>query len=120
MAPENPFPIPTSDCYAVTDYIFNNPNEFNADPNRIILAGDSAGGNAVAVISQKLLAENKKMPKLQILIYPWMQMINSRLPSSLQYHGTGLMASFTHAKYAAWYLGKFINNYLGYLRKHSF
>jgi len=36
---------------------------------------DSAGGNAVAVVSQRLLAENLKQPKLQVLIYPWLQMV---------------------------------------------
>ena len=111
MAPENAFPTPTSDCYTVTEYIFNNANEFNADSNRIMLAGDSAGGNVVAVISQKLLAENKKMPKLQILIYPWLQMINSRLPSRIQYHDTGLMR-LPLSKFASWYLGKYNSCFL--------
>ncbi len=74
MAPENPYPAPTSDCYTVTKYVMESGNEFG-DTNRVILAGDSAGGNAVAVVSQRLLAENLKQPKLQVLIYPWLQMV---------------------------------------------
>lgn len=74
MVPEYPFPAPTDDCYAVTKYVLQSNDEFG-DTNRVILAGDSAGGNAVAVMTQKLQTENIKMPKLQVLIYPWMQMV---------------------------------------------
>ncbi len=45
------------------------------DTGRVILAGDSAGGNIVAVMAQRLLSENVNLPKLQVLIYPWMQMV---------------------------------------------
>lgn len=43
MAPEHPYPIPTSDCYEVTKYVFEHTNEFNVDPERIAIAGDSSG-----------------------------------------------------------------------------
>lgn len=43
MSPEYAFPIPTSDSYAVTSYVFKNAHSFNGDPDKIILAGDSAG-----------------------------------------------------------------------------
>jgi acetyl esterase len=66
---EYPFPIPTTDCYSVTKYIFENANEFNGDSNRIIMGGDSAGGNIVAVLTQKFLKEKRKLPKIQILMY---------------------------------------------------
>lgn len=69
MAPEHPFPLPTTDCYVVTKYVFENAlNEFKGDPDRIILAGDSAGGNVVAVLTQRFLREKRKLPKLQVLM----------------------------------------------------
>ena len=43
MAPENPYPIPTNDCFDVTKYIIEHPAEFNADVTKLVLAGDSAG-----------------------------------------------------------------------------
>jgi acetyl esterase/lipase len=74
----------------VTKYIFDNPNEFpQVDLSKIILAGDSAGGNAVAVVLQTLIAEQRTQPpKLQILIYPWLQMINLKLTSHMKYFNT--------------------------------
>jgi len=74
LAPQYPFPAPTTDCYAVTKYVMESGDEFG-DTNRVILAGDSAGGNIVAVMTQRLLAEKLKQPKLQVLIYPWLQMV---------------------------------------------
>ena len=74
MAPEHPFPAATDDCYSVTKYVLESSNEFG-NTDKVILAGDSAGGNAVAAVTQRLKVENMKMPKLQILIYPWLQMV---------------------------------------------
>ena len=85
MAPEHPYPASINDCYSVTKYVLESSNEFG-DSNRVILAGDSAGGNIVAVMTQKLMQEKINMPKLQILVYPWLQMFNNRLPSLLDLH----------------------------------
>ena len=74
MAPENPFPKPTEECYILTKYVLESKNEFG-NTNKVILAGDSAGGNCVAVMTQRLNEENVKQPILQILIYPWVQMV---------------------------------------------
>ena len=62
----------------------------------------------MAVVTQKLIAENRtQLPKLQILIYPWIQMINLKLPSHIKYFNTGLLSSFSSSpgKFIAWYLG---------------
>ena len=43
LAPEFPYPAAINDCYSVTNYILSNPNQFNADKDKFILAGDSSG-----------------------------------------------------------------------------
>ncbi len=43
LAPENKYPLPMMDCWIATEYIFNNPRDFEIDIDRVILAGDSAG-----------------------------------------------------------------------------
>lgn len=76
MAPEHPFPNPTDDCYALTKYVLQSKNEFG-NTNKVILAGDSAGGNAVAAVTQRLKAEKIKQPLAQVLIYPWTQLVRT-------------------------------------------
>ena len=59
----------------MTKYVLESGNEFG-DINRVILAGDSAGGNIVAVLTQRFNQENIKKTKLQVLIYPWTQLVS--------------------------------------------
>ena len=48
MAPDYPYPHSINDCYAATLYVIENCNELGGDISKFVLAGDSAGGNAVA------------------------------------------------------------------------
>jgi acetyl esterase len=48
MAPDYPYPQSINDCYAATLYVIENCNELGGDISKFVLAGDSAGGNAVA------------------------------------------------------------------------
>lgn len=43
MAPEHPFPTPTNDCFSVVKYVLENYKELKINPERLIIAGDSAG-----------------------------------------------------------------------------
>lgn len=70
LAPEHKFPAAADDSYAATKWIAEHASEFNGDPNRIALCGDSAGGNLVAVVS--LMARDRGGPRLifQAMVYP--------------------------------------------------
>jgi acetyl esterase/lipase len=70
LSPEARFPVALEQCYAATKYVAENGDALNVDPARIALAGDSAGGNFAAVISQ--LAKERGGPAiaLQVLINP--------------------------------------------------
>jgi acetyl esterase len=59
-----------NDCYAATSWIADNAGEFGTDAGRLVVAGDSAGGNLAAAVT--LLARARGGPKLaaQVLIYP--------------------------------------------------
>ena len=70
LAPEHKFPIPVEDCYYALTWVADNARDIGADPGRIAVGGDSAGGNLAAVIAQ--LAHERGGPRLafQLLIYP--------------------------------------------------
>lgn len=70
LAPEYKFPNGLEDCYCVAKALYLNKFILNADPDKITLIGDSAGGNLAAALS--LMARDRKefFPLKQILIYP--------------------------------------------------
>lgn len=70
LAPEHAFPAAVEDALAVVAWVEANAAEVGVDPNRIAVAGDSAGGNLAAVVAQ--LARDRKGPRIafQLLIYP--------------------------------------------------
>ena len=67
LAPEYPFPIGLKECYDVTKYFYSKDSFID---NKIVIMGDSAGGNIASVIS--IIASEKKEFKInkQILLYP--------------------------------------------------
>jgi acetyl esterase len=69
-APENKFPAAPEDCYAALLWAVDSAASIGADPSRIVVAGDSAGGNLAAVVT--LMAKDRQGPKIsyQVLMYP--------------------------------------------------
>ena len=70
LAPEHTFPAAPEDCYATAAYVAGHPERFGVDPGRIVVAGDSAGGNLAAVVA--IMARDRGGPALagQICLYP--------------------------------------------------
>lgn len=70
LAPEHKFPAAVDDCYAATSWAVAHAATLGADPARVAIGGDSAGGNLTAVVAQ--LAHDRKGPPLrfQLLVYP--------------------------------------------------
>ena len=69
-SPEAIYPTAINQCYAVLEYIKQNPLEFNINENKIAVAGDSAGGNMATVLALKAKQENGPHICLQALFYP--------------------------------------------------
>jgi len=51
LAPDNPFPAGLDDCYAVLRWTYQNAQSISGDPNRIAVAGTSAGANLAAALA---------------------------------------------------------------------
>src|SRR6476646_9622989 len=69
MGPEDRCPAAVDDSYAALQWIAANAAELGADPQRLVVAGDSAGGNLAAVVSQ-LARDGGPAIRFQLLIYP--------------------------------------------------
>ena len=70
LAPEHPFPAGLDDCYAGLLWTVEHAVEFGADPRRLGVMGESAGGNLAAVVA--LMARDAGAPIIahQALLYP--------------------------------------------------
>jgi acetyl esterase len=69
LAPEDKFPAAVDDAIAAFRFAAANPGALGADPARIAVGGDSAGGNLAAVVAQQT-ARDEIPPAFQLLIYP--------------------------------------------------
>ena len=70
LAPEHKFPAAVDDCIAAYRWIRSHGREIGADATRVAVAGDSAGGNLSAVVSQLAASGGIPVPTCQVLIYP--------------------------------------------------
>ena len=70
LAPEHIYPAAFDDCVTATRWIFDNSAMLEVDPDRFLLAGDSAGGNLAAATCIARRDRGHKMPAGQVLIYP--------------------------------------------------
>ncbi|MBU6318095.1 MAG: alpha/beta hydrolase [Alphaproteobacteria bacterium] len=69
-APEHPFPAAVEDALAAFDWALSNAADLGADPSRVGVGGDSAGGYLSAVLCQARKQAALAQPALQLLIYP--------------------------------------------------
>jgi acetyl esterase len=70
LAPEHKFPAGLDDCLTATRWAAAHAAELSADPARIMLAGDSAGGNMAAVTALRVRDEGGPALVGQMLLYP--------------------------------------------------
>ncbi|MGH8963671.1 MAG: alpha/beta hydrolase [Jatrophihabitantaceae bacterium] len=70
LAPEHPFPAAAEDAFAAVCWAAEHGEELRADPGRIAVAGESAGGNLAAVCALKARDTGAVRLALQILLAP--------------------------------------------------
>ena len=87
LAPEHKFPCSLEDAINAVKYVFENSKQIKFDKNKVVVCGDSAGGNLALIIS--ILSKEQKIPKIkgQILFYPWIDFTMSRPSMSIKLDG---------------------------------
>ena len=93
MAPEHRFPVASDDCLDAIRWIAAHTSNFGIDPAKLIIGGDSAGGNLAAVTTLRIRDEGGPALAGQMLIYPVTDDIAAGHPSYAEFaDGFGLTA----------------------------
>uniref|UniRef100_A0A915DW24 Alpha/beta hydrolase fold-3 domain-containing protein n=1 Tax=Ditylenchus dipsaci TaxID=166011 RepID=A0A915DW24_9BILA len=106
LSPEAKFPSAILECERVVQEIHDNKfKDYNIDPNRIALMGDSAGGNISAVLCQRALRQKRVLAKCQVLVYPVIHLLDTLSPAYRHYYSTYKGSSLLNPKsLIRWYL----------------
>jgi acetyl esterase len=70
LAPEHPAPAAALDAYGAFDWTVRHAASLGIHPQRIAVAGDSAGGNLAAVTPILCREHGTALPVAQVLLYP--------------------------------------------------
>lgn len=70
LAPEVPFPGGLEDAEFAYLWLLENAGDLDVNPERVVVMGDSAGGNLAAALALRLRDSGLPPPAKQILLYP--------------------------------------------------
>ena len=84
LAPEAPYPAATDDAWTVTQWVAVHGATWGLDPERIALAGDSAGGTLVATTTHRARMAGSPTIRHQAMIYPAVDLTTTSYPSKIQ------------------------------------
>ena len=104
LAPEHRFPAAVDDAIIATKWIAANARQYGIDAARLIVGGDSAGGNLAAVVALDARDGNGPAIAGQLLIYPATEF--SRKHASHREPDTSIL--LTHSG-----IDWFVNHYMG-------
>lgn len=80
LAPQHRFPAAVDDALAAFDWCAGpGAHALGVDPTRVAVGGDSAGGNLAAVVAQQRRASSGPKPAFQVLLYPWLQLVETNI-----------------------------------------
>jgi acetyl esterase len=93
LAPEHPFPAAYDDCLAAYRWVVDHAEQLGADPDRLAVGGDSAGG-CLAATTALAAAEDGLPLAYQLLVYPGTDMRGGTESRSMFGEGFYLTSGF--------------------------
>jgi acetyl esterase len=84
LAPEQPFPAAPDDCLAATRWIAEHIGDFGGSDHRVVVAGDSAGGNLASVVCLGADPELREKIAGEVVIYPVTDHYDAGFPSYVE------------------------------------
>jgi acetyl esterase len=102
LAPEHQFPSAHDDCWSVVSWIAANGASIGADPERIAVGGDSAGGNLAASMALRARDEGVAL-RHQLLIYPCLDVDFTR-----QSYRENAKGYFLETEGMKWFWGQYV------------
>jgi acetyl esterase len=70
LSPEHKFPVALGECYDAAKWVVENASSFSGNPSKVILCGESAGGNLAAAVALMSLSKEEFSLAGQLLVYP--------------------------------------------------
>ncbi|XP_031566591.1 neutral cholesterol ester hydrolase 1-like [Actinia tenebrosa] len=109
QAPEYLYPTAFNQCYNVAVGLLNTGAQYGVDVKRVMVGGDSAGGNLAAAVTHTVAYVGEKHCRKQyiagqILIYPSLQMLNFNLPSYIANEDGVILSRHDVAEFVSVYL----------------
>lgn len=105
LAPEHPYPAAVDDAWAATRWVAEHAAELGADPDRLAVAGDSAGGNLSAVMAQLARDAGGPAIRFQLLWYP-ATTGDTSLPSFTENAEAPILDLAAVKGFTKWYISK--------------
>lgn len=105
QSPEAKFPAAVDDAYDALQYILTNAALLGGDPRRVVVAGESAGGNLATVSCLVAREHCGVQPAAQVLIYP----VTDTSMSQRSY-GENLDTQPLHTPMMPWFWKHYLSN----------
>ncbi|CAF3484061.1 unnamed protein product [Rotaria socialis] len=83
LAPESPYPRAIEECFYAYAWVLKNANKLGWNGKTLLLAGDSAGGNLVTIVTMKSIEVGLRKPDAIICFYTPFLLGYSMSPSRL-------------------------------------
>jgi acetyl esterase len=104
LSPEHRYPAAVTDAYRAVAWAHKHAVSLGGDPERIVAAGDSAGGNLATVTCLRIRDGGGPPVAFQLLLYPWVDFL-ADLPSRRD-NADGYYLTETHLR---WFEQQYLN-----------